>query len=452
MKNLIYTLAAVAFLAATACQQPTPTTVRLHGQLTDMGTTSVTMRYDGAASLVGDSRDVTLHTDADGRFDTTLTITGPTYYSISRNTLYLTPGDDLEVNITQDNREAVFAGRGASVNTYMKERLFPKGGSFLDGGSNLRADFAQTKALIDSLAAARRAQLDTLTDATPEFKQLEGARITADVVNSYFSYPSYAIMMRRMAMTEGAVDSFYRAVGPEVATLVQSLTDDRLLDVAVVRDVLSTVTSPGNPVVEAAGSKLTLSPRAKELFAAADKVNTLRRGVDKAVIDEARAFADSLVNRDFADELLVKVEQSGRLLAGQPAIDFAFTDVEGNEHRLSDFRGKVLYLDFWATWCGPCIQESPHFEKLAATFAGQDVTFIALSTDTSREAWLAFLKAHKKQLPQYNTTDAALGEGWLIYAIPRFVLIDRDFNIADAYAPRPSQPEAAEAIRGLLEK
>ena len=110
MKRITYTLAAVALLA-TACQQPAPTTVRLHGQLTDMGTTEVTMRYDGAASLVGDSRDITLHTDADGCFDTTLTITGPTYYSISRNTLYLTPGDDLEVNITQDNREATFAGR-----------------------------------------------------------------------------------------------------------------------------------------------------------------------------------------------------------------------------------------------------------------------------------------------------------------------------------------------------
>lgn len=450
MKQIIYITAFL--LAATACQQPAPTTVRLHGRLADMGTTSVTMRYDGAASLVGDSRDITLHTDADGRFDTTLTITGPTYYSISRNTLYLTPGDDLEVNITQDNREAVFAGRGASVNTYMKERLFPKGGSFLDGGSNLRADFAQTKVLVDSLAAARRAQLDTLTDATPEFKQLEGARITADVVNSYFSYLSYAGFRSNLELTEQAVDSFYRALEPEVVPALQSLTDDRLLDVAVVRDVLGSVATPYNPALAAVVSKVTLSPRAKELFAAADKVNTLRRGVDKAVIDEARAFADSLANRDFADELLVKVEQSGRLLAGQPAIDFAFTDVEGNEHRLSDFKGKVLYLDFWATWCGPCIQESPHFERLAATFAGQDVTFIALSTDTSREAWLAFLKAHKKQLPQYNTTDAALGEGWLIYAIPRFVLIDRDFNIADAYAPRPSQPEAAEAIRGLLEK
>ena len=138
MKHLIHTLAAAALLASACQPAPAPTTVHLQGQLVDMGTTDVPMRYDGAASLVGDSRDIILHTDAEGRFDTVLTLTAPTYYSISRNTLYLTPGDDLTLRITQDNREAEFTGQGASVNTYMKGRLFPKGGSFLEGGSNLR--------------------------------------------------------------------------------------------------------------------------------------------------------------------------------------------------------------------------------------------------------------------------------------------------------------------------
>ena len=178
--------------------------MHLHGQLVDMGTTEVSMRYDGAASLVGDSRDIILHTDAEGRFDTILTLTEPTYYNISYNTLYLTPGDDLEVSIPQDNRKAVFSGKGAVANIYMKERLFPKAGSFLDGGSNLLADFAQTKALIDSLAVVRRAQLDTLTGVSEEFKRLEGARITADVVNSYMCYPAYA-SFRGVEMTEQGI-------------------------------------------------------------------------------------------------------------------------------------------------------------------------------------------------------------------------------------------------------
>lgn len=450
MKHLIHTLAAAALLASACQPAPAPTTVHLQGQLVDMGTTDVPMRYDGAAFLVGDSRDIILHTDAEGRFDTVLTLTAPTYYSISRNTLYLTPGDDLTLRITQDNRQAEFTGQGASVNTYMKGRLFPKGGSFLEGGSNLRPDFAGTKALVDSLAAVRRAQLDTLTGATDAFKRLEGARITADVANSFLSYPSYAAMRGYLQMTPESLDSVYATLKPDLVPLLRTLTDDELLDVAVVRDVLGSLATPYTPALEAIAGEVTLSPRARELYAAAGQVNRLRHRVDEAQLQAARAFADSLTHTDFADELRAKLDQAARLLKGQPAIDFSFTDTEGKAHRLSDFRGKVLYLDFWATWCGPCIQESPHFEKLATRFKDADVVFIPISTDTGREAWLSYLKAHDKQLPQYNSTDEALRTGWSIHYIPRFVLIDRDFNIADAYAPRPSQPEAAEALQGLL--
>lgn len=71
-----------------------------------------------------------IRTDREGHFDTILPLSKPAFYRISRNTLYLSPGDDMEVYITTDNREAVFKGKGAEMNTYMKGRLFPKGGSF----------------------------------------------------------------------------------------------------------------------------------------------------------------------------------------------------------------------------------------------------------------------------------------------------------------------------------
>ena len=287
MKTIFSLLASGALLAA--CQSaPAPTTVHLQGQLVDMGTTEVTMRYDGAASLVGDSRDILLHTDADGRFDTTLTITEPTYYTISRNTLYLTPGDDLTLRITQDNRRAVFSGQGASVNTYMKRRLFPKGGSFLAGGSNLRDGFAQTKALVDSLAAVRRAQLDTLSGATEEFKRLEGARITADVVNSYMCYPAYA-SLRGENMSEAGRDSFFLSLKDELKAAYQSLADDKLLDVAVVRDVMSSVVHPDSPVFEEIAAAVNMRPGMKELYTTVGQAEKLRGEVDETLVADARA-------------------------------------------------------------------------------------------------------------------------------------------------------------------
>lgn len=101
-------------------------TVHLKGQLFDMGSQNVRMRFDGAASMLGDSRDILLKTDAAGYFDTTFVLKEPTYYTISRNTLYLTPGDDMTIKVTQTNTEAEFSGIGAEANNYMKFRLFRK--------------------------------------------------------------------------------------------------------------------------------------------------------------------------------------------------------------------------------------------------------------------------------------------------------------------------------------
>ena len=97
-------------------------TVHLKGQLLDMGSQNVRMRFDGAASMLGDSRDILLKTDASGHFDTTFVLKEPTYYTISRNTLYLTPGDDMTIKVTQTNTEAEFSGIGAEANNYMKFR------------------------------------------------------------------------------------------------------------------------------------------------------------------------------------------------------------------------------------------------------------------------------------------------------------------------------------------
>ena len=159
-------------------KQELANTVHLKGQLLDMGSQNVRMRFDGAASMLGDSRDILLKTDAAGYFDTTFVLKEPTYYTISRNTLYLTPGDDMTIKVTQTNTEAEFSGIGAEANNYMKFRLFPKGGSYLEAGGNLRGDFVSTKALVDSLAAIRMHTLDTLSNVSDAFKKGHSLNIT----------------------------------------------------------------------------------------------------------------------------------------------------------------------------------------------------------------------------------------------------------------------------------
>ena len=76
--------------------------------------------------------------------------------------------------------------------------------------------------------------------------------------------------------------------------------------------------------------------------------------------------------------------------------------------------------------------------------------FIPISTDTNHKAWIDYLNEHNKELKQYNCIDPKLRSEWAILYIPRFVLIDKDFNIVDAYAPRPSEAAAKTLIDSLL--
>lgn len=78
----------------------------------------------------------------------------------------------------------------------------------------------------------------------------------------------------------------------------------------------------------------------------------------------------------------------------EPAPDFALTDLDGNEWRLSELTGKVVVLNYWATWCGPCRAEFPHYSELVADYAGDDqVVFLAISTDANPSDVREFLDA-----------------------------------------------------------
>ena len=114
---------------------------------------------------------------------------------------------------------------------------------------------------------------------------------------------------------------------------------------------------------------------------------------------------------------------------GKRATDISGTTPEGHKLYLSDFIGKVIFLNVWASWCGPCREEVPHEKKLIDQFAGvQDVVFLNISIDNNINKWKHLLSVENPrgiQIIVQNEQLDILKEDYLITYIPRYMLIAR---------------------------
>ena len=129
------------------------------------------------------------------------------------------------------------------------------------------------------------------------------------------------------------------------------------------------------------------------------------------------------------------------LSEGKPAPDFLSEDLDGKKYKLSDLKGKYVYIDVWATWCGPCRREIPYLKKLDSTYHDKNVVFMSVSIDATQEPWRKMVEEEQLKGLQTFTQGAwssNLCKKYNINGIPRFILIDPNGNIVRANAERPS--------------
>ncbi|MCA5005641.1 TlpA family protein disulfide reductase [Sphingobacterium sp. WQ 366] len=138
---------------------------------------------------------------------------------------------------------------------------------------------------------------------------------------------------------------------------------------------------------------------------------------------------------------------------GVPAYQFKFPDINGNVKSLNDLKGKVVLVDLWATWCGPCRAEEPFWEKLNEEYLGKDVAFVGVSTDKDKGAWEKYVTEKKLKGIQLHAGVAnPLSEAYKVTGIPRYILIDKQGNLVSADSPRPSNPSLKTLLDDELKK
>ena len=195
---------------------------------------------------------------------------------------------------------------------------------------------------------------------------------------------------------------------------------------------------------------------------------------DAKIADLKQRMDDMLNNAKGLDSAVVKMEKDANnkmiiffqdnyerehknligLRKGDPSPGFNYPDKNGKNVSLEDLKGKYVYIDVWATWCGPCKREIPYLKEMDDEYKDKNIAFVSLSIDKMehKDKWLKMIKDEDLrgiQILADQDWSSDFVTAYNIEGIPRFILIDQEGNILNSNAPRPSDPNLKAVLNTL---
>ena len=349
---------------------------------------------------------------ANGTFTISFNLDSTTYlnfgHGIETTAMYVHPGDKIKLTIDTELFDETIEYKGSSSSSFLAKKYLLEEGNDFFGKVYYMSSGEAYKAVLDSFKIDVINEFGEITDSA-----FINSEITSiDEKNTYFigrqeKLANYSVDVKTYMWETRAIArdfNFYAAI-----------------------DSLNSIDFNNMAEQYAAAFQASLNNVTDAEF-----IVTAKERITKTT--------DSWLERKTAVDNMPK--------EGEPAIDFNYPDIEGNEISLTSFKGKLVYVDVWATWCGPCKAEIPSLQKLETDYHGKDITFMSVSVDTDKEAW-------EKMVAEKELGGVQLwADGWskitkdyAIFGIPRFMLFDSEGNVISTNAPRPSSDE----IRELLE-
>lgn len=396
--------------------------------------------------------------------------------------IFISPGDSLYIYQSPWNADPKFevSGRGSEKLAHLSldHNKYPQRSEFSKiirgSGFETAMDF---KAFIDSIQEGRIALAEKQpvpdhikSDFINDIK-LESAAYLLEHLErrNYTMNGEFTYHMPDPAFYEGLDDLITKAdfgrsksksiLGPYLELKIRNLYGDRVssessnLDLKL--DYISQL-SPGKMKEELGFNVMTEFSMAMFEDNFFEEIQRFKEHMDSGIIEQR---IKSEFDKNYSAFLA--------LAPGAPAADFELPDEKGNKVRLSDFKGDIVYIDFWGTWCYPCIIEIPNSLKLQEEFREERVTFlyVALEADEEQiENWKKFIAGDTEQFkkfltPGYFPGKHLVAEGqfnnpqlapYKLNFAPTYVLIDQAGNFVDARADRPTK--IGETIWSLLGK
>lgn len=409
--------------------------VRLSGEITNPNSDKITIRGNGYVKVI----DV----NTNGTFDDTLVIKEGnfTFYDTKESTaMYLAPGYRLDISL--DGKEfdetLKYSGIGEKPNNFNASYFLFNEKNAIDSETYKKME---NQEYFDYELKTHASLMKLLNESEIEnekFLENQADKFRFQLLNNlitklgedYFAGKTKGIITQYM-------DSEIDKIDFKDSVLFASNNDYRYF--------LSSYFVAGLT----SGDLKTLELYNEELLEMQKKsiVTTLKRGISFYNMDKLDVYYQTYVklaaNDKDINRIKGKYERIKTLKKGSPSPSFNYPDSSGKNISLESLKGKLVYVDVWATWCGPCKAQIPFLKQLEEKYREEDIAFVSLSIDQLKNIskWKDMIVDKELEGIQIIADKAWRSKfvtDYVIEGIPRFILIDKDGNLMDPMAPRPA--------------
>jgi thiol-disulfide isomerase/thioredoxin len=475
-------LISTAFFMQLGCSKIEDKQVKLRTKYIDNGIFKITVFKDLEQVTLAESK-----LDSSGWGDLKFEIEKPTlaYIQIDNNygELYLTPGDDLVINLVKnDSRLFSYNGRGAEANNYIDF-------AFL---ASEKIKMANNKpiSLLDSIDFFKR--YDSLKNFFIDFhkRYTDSVQLKEDLsrflkektaLKLLTIRQEYAFMVQNNALNEARValqvgkpinngwPSKFNKIADEVPFQMQYIENgsfdySTLLQLYLYNAVYINNADPktfktkdnfvqlDHNIIKQRVSSIEI----REYLEAKNIQYWLQvQGINSATDSIYNEFKTEFSKSNYLPALDKIYKEWLALSKGKKAPHFVGETIDKSKFELSDLKGKLVYIDVWATWCGPCVEEIPFAKKLQERFEpNHNIKFLNVSIDNDLAAWRAKVKAEKNWKGIHININGENADifwrNYKIGGVPKYMLIDNNGDIIDVNASRPSDAKLERQISELL--
>ncbi|HRE78080.1 MAG TPA: TlpA disulfide reductase family protein [Flavobacterium sp.] len=455
MKKIIALLSVICFIS---CQDKEIITT-FSGKIANAE--SKTIKLEG----LNFSKEINLNED--GTFSDTLELDYDGLYSLILNDekqrfIYLENGFQLNIenNMEEFEKSFTFKGSGSDENNFMskKHQVIESIYGKMNDMEGVKPLFTlDEKAFIEKNELYKKEILKTLDEAkltNQNFVKLEKLDADYHVLKLYEQYPSYHGYFtdnREFKASESfpKVGDDFSLDNEELfkfSNSYRNLSGSHFSEKMYAEaDSTKTPIEKGFATLKTIKSKLIQSEMVKNMMY---ELNGTTPNLE-AVYKEMLSYS---IDEEYKDKLTEKFEILKNIAKGLPSPTFDYENINGGKTSLESLKGKFVYIDVWATWCGPCIGEIPALKEVEKEYHGKNIEFVSISIDDKKdyEKWKKMV-ADKElkgiQLFADNDWKSDFVKNYAIDGIPRFILLDTEGKIVNADAPRPSDAKLKELLK-----